>query len=234
MNKAIQISEGVAKRMKATAHHYDHADRVRNWVLKIAQNESLNDESSLVLELAALWHDVGLDYVSDRGKHAIVSAQMFTEKFSSHPGISKEIIKEVGFLVEHHDKFSVLNNSKLSDNDIYLYKLLRILIDADTLELLGEVGYKRGLEATKEKGWPMFDRTNPLGLTYGYSAADFTNRMQRQKSGEIKGFIEESFVGQLNFQISCADLLYTSLAKSVGEDGKNYLKKKIKEIVKIT
>ena len=49
------------------AHNYGHVDRVRHWAVKIAQTEGYVD--SEMVQTAALLHDIGLAYVTERRKH---------------------------------------------------------------------------------------------------------------------------------------------------------------------
>lgn len=228
LSEAVKISEQHARGMQTVAHHYDHADQVRKYAIEIASSEGLSPQDIAQVELAALWHDIGLDYVEDRYKHPEKAAELFGQTFSDEKLLNTDEKENIAFLINYHDKYkeaqSLCNNQRL-------LQMLRILIDADTLELLGERGYERAKETVQERNWPDYDPNNPRGETYGFSSDKFDLRFAAKRSGQLADAIEPTLIGQLNFQISCADLLFTHLAKVKGTNGVEYLKHKIENIV---
>jgi HD superfamily phosphodiesterase len=224
---AIKTSEDLAKKMNTVAHHYEHADQVRRYAIEIAQDENLSPREIFLIELTALWHDIGLDYVEERSKHPEVSAQMFLETFPDIQVLTDEEKEKISFVLRYHDKYSEAQVKNANED---LLKMLRIVIDADTLELLGERGIKRAEETATDRNWPRFDPQNPLGETYNFTSKDFDERFKLKREGKIASGIEPTLVGQLNFQISCADLLFTKLAKKIGLQGVSLLKQEISEI----
>jgi len=231
MNKseeqAIRRSEDRARQMNTVAHHYDHADQVRQDASAIAKSEGLDDRDVFLLAIAALWHDIGLNDVEDRDQHPEKSVAMFGQTFPGSDEFSEPEKADLTFLIQYHDKYS----QAAAATTPRLLKMLRILIDADTLELLGERGYERAVETAAARQWPKYDSADPRGETYGLSASQFDARFARKKAGKIKDAIEPTLVGQLNFQISCAAWLFTAAAKLKGQNGAQFLKDKIADII---
>ncbi len=227
-SKAIKISEDIAKRMNTVAHHFDHADQVRRDTVSLAVEEGLQDKEVFLVELAALWHDIGLDYVDDRSSHPQKSSDMFLDTFNDNKIFTVQEKSKMSILLLFHDKYS---EAKQITKDKKLLQMLRILIDADTLELLGERGFQRAKETQEDRNWSLFDHKNPQGETYNYTSKDFDKRFKLKREGKISTATEPTLVGQLNFQISCADLLFTDSAKEKGKAGTIFLKDKIREII---
>lgn len=224
----INISEDFAKKMNTVAHHYDHADRVRIEAVELGKSENLNHRDLFLLEVVALWHDIGLDYIKDRSKHPDKSADMFLKTFPDVGYFSKQEKENIIFMLKYHDKYKL---AKSISTDIKLLKLLRILIDADTLELFGERGYQRALETAESRSWPKYNSNNPKGETFRLNSKQFDERFALKREGKLINVIEPSLVGQINFQISCADLLFTKAAKIKGKNAVLYLRNKLKLIV---
>ena len=75
MENKIRKIENYAKslRIKKFAHGFDHTDRVRNWILKIAEAEKYPNPD--LAEAAALLHDIGRSE-PDKGDHGEIGAQI--------------------------------------------------------------------------------------------------------------------------------------------------------------
>lgn len=226
--QAVKISEDLAKKMNNVAHHYDHADKVRRVTVELAKSEKLSGRDLFLIEIAALWHDIGLDYVDDRSKHPEKSGEIFLNTFSDVNIFSEQEKEAVVFLLKYHDKYQ---QAKSTSSNERLLKLLRILVDADTLELLGQRGYERAVETAKSRNWPEYDKEKPLGETYDFDSKQFDERFALKREGKLVNATEPTLVGQINFQISCSDLLFTDAAKRMSENGVQFLKNKIQEIV---
>ena len=216
--------------MNTVAHHYDHADIVRKSAVELGKSEGLADRELFLLEIAGLWHDIGRDYVENQSQHAAKAASMFLDTFPREDEFSTIEKDEIVFMITYHDKYQQALD--VSQNDKLLL-MLRIIIDADTLELLGERGYMRAVETAETCAWPKYDEDNPYGETYGFNDKQFDERFKLKRVGKLVSVIEPTLVGQLNFQISCTELLFTEAAKSKGKDGAEYLKAKIEEIVSV-
>lgn len=223
----VALAEDLARKMNTVAHKWEHADTVRNDAVSMAIDLGLDVNAKYLLEIAALMHDVGLDYCEDRTTHSSKSVDVFTETFRDRPLTEKDG-EAVKFLIMYHDKYS--KAAELHPDEKLLI-MLRILIDADTLELLGQRGYDRAIETAQSRGWPDYDYNNPKGETFGFSSDDFDKRFKLKREGKVDFATEPSLVGQLNFQISCTDLLFTDWAKSKAFCGVKFLKEKIKNII---
>lgn len=143
MRSALQISEAMARKMNTVAHHYDHADRVRKNAIAIGKSENLSQRDLLLLETAALWHDIGRDYVENQKFHSDKSAEMFSITFKNTKYFTDQEKQYIEFIIKYHDKFHL---AKKVCKDNKLLKMLRILMDADALELIGKIGYERAVE----------------------------------------------------------------------------------------
>jgi putative nucleotidyltransferase with HDIG domain len=176
------------------AHNYEHADRVRHWAMKIAQQEGYADLE--MVQTAALLHDIGLAYVTERRFHAEVGAEKTAE-----------------FLHNHHlfldDKISVICEAIRCHTKLQGGGLLgAILRDADILDLLGAVGIMRG--CTSMYRWPEYDPVQVKGETWGITANGMTARFQAELD------TGPTIVDHLNFQISCYENLQTEVAREWG------------------
>ncbi len=226
--EAISVSENLGKQLHAVAHDFGHINRVRNLVLTIAQDEGVSPRDQFLLEIAALWHDLGLEKAKDRSRHGEIASELFLREFPGQDFFTKEEKSLVCFLITFHDKARL---ARTSETDSRFLKMLNILTDADTLDLLGERGYERAVETTKANNWPDYHPENPKGETYEFSALEFDKRFDLKKKGLIKDAKEPTLVGQLNFQISCGDNLFTKLGKKQGLEGVNFLKAKLRDLV---
>lgn len=228
VNKALIRSEELAKQLKVVAHDYEHLDAVRKMVILLGQDENLTKREIFLLEIAALWHDLALNKVQDRSKHGERAAELFLKEFTGDEFFSNAEKDIVYFLIKYHDRARLVRKPETNKD---LLKKLNILTDADTLDLLGERGCQRAKETSDANSWPDFDINNPKGVTYGYSAAQFDEGFDLKDKGFIQDAKEHTLVGQLNFQISCADNLFTKKAKEIGDPGVMYLKKKIQDLI---
>jgi uncharacterized protein len=172
------------------AHDFKHADRVRRWAVKIAQQEAYSDIACV--EAAALLHDIGLSS-GDRKRHAEIGAAMADQFLREHALFTEAQITAIVDAIRYHNA--------LEDRGI----LAAILRDADILDLLGAVGIMRAFtsKAHLEEYPPQLVK----GETWNMNAADFTERF---KSGVGMGTF---IVDQINFQISCFDNINTATAK---------------------
>jgi len=207
--KAIKIAEKLSRKMGTVAHDYKHADNVRKGAVLLAIKEGFTKRDVFLTELAGLLHDIGLDYVEDRSKHAEMSSKMFLKVFSNNNILSNHEKNKISFLILHHDKFASAITLTSDEN---LLRMLRVLIDADTLELLGKNGYTRAVETAKSREWPLHGPNKHFGETTTFTT------------------IEPTLVGQLNFQASCFEMLFTESAKEKGKAGVKYIREKILEI----
>lgn len=116
-----------------SSHDMSHINRVEALCLEIQKVEGGN---SLVLQLAALLHDVGvIKEHEEGGDHAVYSADIASE-FLSKAGLGKEVVEAVESCILTH-RFSAGKNPETLE--------AMILQDADRLDALGAVGIFRAV-----------------------------------------------------------------------------------------
>ncbi|WP_292380874.1 HD domain-containing protein [Methanosarcina sp. UBA289] len=116
-----------------SSHDMTHINRVESLCLEIREKEG---GDPLVLQLAALLHDVGvIKEHEEGGDHAVYSADIASE-FLSKAGLGKEVIEAVTNCIRTH-RFSAGKSPENLE--------ARILQDADRLDALGAVGIFRAV-----------------------------------------------------------------------------------------
>ena len=100
MEDRIQQIESYVRRSMSTvtapglrvAHDFKHANRVRDWALRIASSEAVLDLA--LVEAAALLHDIGLTRVEveQRGQHAQVGAEIAEQFLHKHQLLLKQVL----------------------------------------------------------------------------------------------------------------------------------------------
>jgi HD superfamily phosphodiesterase len=173
------------------AHDYKHADRVRSWALRIAQEEGYPNQE--LVKATALLHDIGLAVVEDRALHAQTGAGMAADFLKTRQFFSESQIAEIAHAIRSHSSLS--GGGALGE----------ILRDADMLDMFGPVGLMRAFTSQHHK--PEYDPGRPKGETWGLGADDFTGRFA---DGIGAG---PTIVDQINFQISCYANLTTETAR---------------------
>jgi HD superfamily phosphodiesterase len=174
------------------AHDFGHADRVRNWALRIAKKEGYEDLE--VVETAALMHDIGIYSVENIKEHGVVGSWLAEKFLKENNFFTSEKIAEIVNAVKFH-------NSNRSGSG----KLLEIIRDSDMMEGLGAMGIMRCLTSKSSK--PEFDPENIKSDTWQASAKYFDKRIDKGVG------VGKYIIDQLNFQISWKDNLATEAAK---------------------
>jgi len=162
-NKKIQQVEDYVKSIMSdeVAHDFKHVNRVRNWALQIAQKEDFEDLE--VVEISALMHDTGFTQVEKRSLHGEVGAEMTTKFLTENNLLTKDKIAEICNAIKFHNK-----------NREGEGKLLKILRDADMMDLFGAVGIMRAFTSKSSK--PEYDVADIKGETWQMKAVDFDKR----------------------------------------------------------
>lgn len=174
------------------AHDFKHVDRVRKWAFKIAKKEGFKDLE--IVEISALFHDIGLSQAEKRSMHGEVGAEMAAKFLIDNNILTQEKVDEVCNAIRHHNK-----------NREGEGKLLEILRDADIMDLFGAVGIMRAF--TSKSLNPEYNPANIKSETWQMSASDFDKRFDSGVG--IGNFI----IDQINFQISGYDNLSTVSAR---------------------
>jgi len=139
----------VAQRMhqRGAGHGMDHVDRVRNCA-RIIHAEVGGD--SLVIDLAALLHDVG----DAKFHHGVERSGEFSKEILDPLGVNKEIITQVVHIVDH-----ISFRSRDRGEELTLEG--KIVQDADRLDALGAIGIVRTIEFGASIDQPFHDPSSP-------------------------------------------------------------------------
>ena len=140
LGEVIMAVQGIYSR-KDQAHDLDHALRVRQWGKKIAAKEGAD---SLVVELAAILHDIGRSGTISR-THA-----------ESSSALAGGILQKCGYPERIIDavKMAVLSHSREGYEPETLEA--KILYDADKLDFVGPMGIARLFAWAGKEGKPFF------------------------------------------------------------------------------
>ena len=192
------LVEDFARQMmtKEIGHDFKHADRVRNWALRIAQEEGYEDLQAV--EVAALLHDIGLAQVKKRSLHGPIGSLMAVEFLTEKNIFPEDVVKEIGTAIRYHNSIQHGNG-----------RLLDIVRDADILDLLGAIGIMRAYTSLSSR--PEYDPENVKGEMWGASAREYDRRFDE---GLGTG---DYIVDHLNFHISCYGNLHTEAAKRLAK-----------------
>ncbi|MFX1365027.1 MAG: HD domain-containing protein [Promethearchaeota archaeon] len=121
-------------------HGFLHVERVLNLCLKLGKKL---DANLLVLEIAALLHDIGRKYKDKKNinkKHAELSAEMASKFLTAHDfKLSQDSLDNINHCIRTH---SFSNNMKPQTLEA------KILSDADKIDALGAIGLYRTIGFT--------------------------------------------------------------------------------------
>ncbi|MEM8858557.1 MAG: HD domain-containing protein [Chloroflexota bacterium] len=190
------------------AHDYKHVDRVRGWILQIAQNEGYNNLEQV--EATALLHDIGLAHVEHRRDHAKVGAQLAAQFLQEHALFSNQEIREIEEAIRYHSATSGGGT------------LGKILRDADKMELFGAIGIMRCI--THSYSLQDYDAQQIKGETWQLPIEGFEKRFADGLG------VGPSIIDHLNFQISLYSDLYTKAAQELALPQLAYTKNFIKQL----
>ncbi|MBU1179327.1 HD domain-containing protein [Patescibacteria group bacterium] len=210
-NKTIQQVEDYVKSIMSdeVAHDFKHVDRVKNWALQIASKENFEDLEVVVI--SALMHDIGLTQAEKRSLHGDVGAEMTVKFLTENNLLTQDKIVEICNAIKFHNK-----------NREGEGKLLKILRDADMMDLFGAVGIMRAFTSKSSK--PEYDVADIKGKTWRMKAVDFDKRFDNGVG--IGNFI----IDQINFQISCYDNLSTESARQFAKPLVEFMISYIKQL----
>ena len=130
MKKMIAHSDG-------NIHDIDHLIRVWTYAKTIGELEKLDSDTQLILEVAAITHDIACPlcrekYGNTNGKYQEDESAPLVQGFLADTGIKQEQIDRVVFLVSHHHTF--LNIDAID---------WQILVEADYIANASENRYSR-------------------------------------------------------------------------------------------
>ena len=130
MEKMIAFSEG-------NLHDIDHLIRVWTYAKTIGELEKLDSETQLILETAAIVHDIACPYCREKygntaGPHQEKEGARIAREFLADTSLTPEEIDRVVFLVGHHHTFNRIEGIDY-----------QILVEADYIANASENGYGR-------------------------------------------------------------------------------------------
>ena len=130
MEKMIAFSNG-------NIHDIDHLIRVWTYAKTIGELEGLDTEAQVILEIAAITHDIACPlcrekYGNTNGKHQEAEGAPMVRAFLTDTGLNATQVDRVAYLVGHH------HTSTGIDGLDY-----QILIEADYIANASENGYSQ-------------------------------------------------------------------------------------------
>ena len=128
MEKMIAFSEG-------NHHDINHFMKVWAYARTIGMAERLDEETELILETAAIVHDIACPLCREKygkadGKHQEIEGYPMAKEFLKDTGLNSEQIERVAYLVGHHHTLTGIEGVDY-----------QILIEADYLVNADESGY---------------------------------------------------------------------------------------------
>ena len=130
LEKMIAFSDG-------NIHDIDHLIRVWTYAKTIGELEGLDAETQVILEIAAITHDIACPlcrekYGNTNGKHQEAEGAPMVRAFLAESGLDFEQIDRVAYLVGHHHTFAGIDGLDY-----------QILIEADYIANASENGYSQ-------------------------------------------------------------------------------------------
>ena len=130
MEKMIAFSNG-------NIHDIDHLIRVWTYAKTIGELEGLDTEAQVILEIAAITHDIACPlcrekYGNTNGKYQEAEGAPLVRAFLADTGLNGAQIDRIAWLVGHHHTFSGIDGLDY-----------QILVEADYIANATENGYSQ-------------------------------------------------------------------------------------------
>ena len=130
MQKMIKISNG-------NIHDINHFIKVWTYAKTIAELDNIDSETQLILEVAAITHDIACPicrekYGNTNGKYQEIEGRTLVREFLKDSDLTSEQIERIAYLIAHHHTFK--------DIDGIDYQ---ILIEADYIVNAEESNYSK-------------------------------------------------------------------------------------------
>lgn len=134
MNRIAQLIDSMTAYYANDPRRTAHFLKVYAYAKTIAHLEEANDATRLIIEAAAVVHDIGIKvseqkYHSSAGKYQELEGPPLAREMLNSLGFSQEVTERVCFLVGHHHSYADI------DGEDY-----RILVEADLLVNIQEDG----------------------------------------------------------------------------------------------
>ena len=214
------VKEIIGKAEKAgnalVSRDYKHVTRVRNWAVRIAEREGVQDLE--IAEIAALLHNIGLYFLKKNdniNKHSEVGMNIATKFLVEKSSLPRDKVKDIAIAVRYHSSSQTTVLSVI-EKDPEHGTLLKIIRDADIIDAIGAIGLIRAISS--KAVLPEYDPQNIKGNTWGLSSKQFDERFKKKRGNE------KYIIDQINLQISYYDNLLTESGKYFATPLVQYMK----------
>jgi hypothetical protein len=134
MSQIANVQKAMIAYFAGDTRRISHFTKVYGFAKAIGELEGLDTATQLVLEIAALTHDIGIRnserlYGSSSGEHQQVEGPPEAEKLLSQLGVDATVIARVCWLIAHHHTYNDMQGMDY-----------RILVEADFLVNIDEDG----------------------------------------------------------------------------------------------
>lgn len=198
------------KDINPDVHGYRHVDRVRKWILVIGRAEKKVDLH--LLEMAALLHDVGMGEQEKKGSSHYIAGERIARNFLQSLGYyNNEDLERLCLAPRFHGP----------GHDDWLVKLLQ---DADKMELFGATAVARGFSHYSER---------PFYIDKGSFAGKNWTKDKIEKNIQKRPW-ENSVADNLNYNIDLAKQLHTKTAKRLAREQVAFMSNFVKQLKKET
>ena len=135
MRLAAEIAAKMIEYSEGNLHDINHFMKVWGYAKTIGELEGLDERTQLILEAAALTHDIACPlcrekYGSTEGRLQEQEGAVLVSAFLQDTGLTEEEIRRVSFLVGHHHTYTAVDGIDY-----------RILLEADYLVNADESRY---------------------------------------------------------------------------------------------
>ena len=222
MNFLEAIEEFVRAELKQVdpSHDWNHISRVRKNALSLLSSEQaegrFREADKLVVEVAALMHDVGdFKYTKDHtaGPRMI---RAFLEPYAGSQ-ISTDQIEKVILIVENISFRHELSHGAASN----LPEELKIVQDADRLDAIGAVGVARCFAFSGARGTPFYRESDVLKEI---TADDYNKQAESGGGSAVFHFYEKLF--------KLKSLMKTESGRQEAQERHNFMAQFIRQIEK--
>ncbi len=110
MNMIARVTDAMIAYYAGDVRRINHFIKVHGYAAAIGRLENLPDDTQLILEIAALTHDIGIKnseskYGSSSGEHQQIEGPPEAEKLLHALSVDKHIIERVCWLIAHHHTY---------------------------------------------------------------------------------------------------------------------------------
>lgn len=154
MTKLIDIINYMVEYEKGCAKRINHFLKVHSFAKIIAENEKIDEETSFLIEVVSILHDIGIrasleKYNSSAGKYQQIEGPALAEKILNDFGFKKDFVERICFLISHHheyDKIDGIDYQILIESDFLVNIFEDELNRENVLNIKKHFKTKAGLE----------------------------------------------------------------------------------------